>query len=242
MFHTIIVGIDGSDHDADALRLAARLGRSDAAIIETSVAPGSAVGRGLHRAARRHSADLIVVGASRRAPLGRLLAGVDAIGALRNAPCAVAIAPRGYAASDRPVALIAVAYDETPGSQRALALARQIAADADARLVACQAIGADFFPTAADARRAQAARAATRLGRLGGIEARVDVGVPIDVVPGLSADADLLVVGTRRRGPLRRAALGSVAEQLSRQVDRPLLVLPQTATRPRVLRRGVAVV
>jgi nucleotide-binding universal stress UspA family protein len=69
--------------------------------IQTCALVAASPGRGLHAVAQRLRADVIVVGASRRGGLGRALLGDDTRSALRRAPCAVAVAPRDYAA-DRP--------------------------------------------------------------------------------------------------------------------------------------------
>ena len=61
----------------------------------------SSVGRGLHELAERHGADLLVVGSHRDGLLGRVMLGDDTRDALNGAPCAVAVAPAGYA--ERPV-------------------------------------------------------------------------------------------------------------------------------------------
>lgn len=57
----------------------------------------SSVGRGLHELAERFDADLLVVGASRHGVVGRALRGDHTGGELIGAPCAVAVAPAGYA-------------------------------------------------------------------------------------------------------------------------------------------------
>ena len=54
------------------------------------------VGRGLHELVEEIHADLLVVGSSRRALLGRAGVGDDTRAALNGAPCAIAIAPAGY--------------------------------------------------------------------------------------------------------------------------------------------------
>jgi len=64
---------------------------------------GIAPARGLHDLARERAADLIVVGSSRHALLGRILLGDDARASLAGAPCAIAIAPHGYAESLMPL-------------------------------------------------------------------------------------------------------------------------------------------
>jgi len=70
--------------------------------------------RGLHDLARERGADLIVVGCSRRALVGPVLLGDDARASLDGAPCAVAIAPRGYAHSHPPLVGRGVGYDTSP--------------------------------------------------------------------------------------------------------------------------------
>jgi nucleotide-binding universal stress UspA family protein len=45
----------------------------------------------------------------------------------------------------------------------------------------------------------------------------------------LSGDCDLLVLGSRRWGPIRRLALGSTSEQVIRQAACPVLVPPRGA-------------
>ena len=53
--------------------------------------PG-AVGRGLHELAEQRRADLLVVGSTRHALLGRVVMGDDCRAALDGAPCAIAVA------------------------------------------------------------------------------------------------------------------------------------------------------
>src|SRR5205823_3843807 len=77
---------------------------------------GSSVHRGLHQLARERRADLLVVGSCSRGKLGRLLFGNDTISALKGAPCAVAIAPRGYASSTRRLGVVGIGSDGSPES------------------------------------------------------------------------------------------------------------------------------
>jgi nucleotide-binding universal stress UspA family protein len=51
---------------------------------------------GLHEAARRHG-DLLAIGASGQDDYGRVLVGDDTREVLKDPPCAVAVAPSGYA-------------------------------------------------------------------------------------------------------------------------------------------------
>ena len=95
----------------------------------------SSPARGLHDLAEREQADLIIVGSSERGALGRLTAGSTAHSLLSGAPCAVAVAPAGYA--ERPeqrLETIGVAYDGRPESDVALESAIDLARSAGARV------------------------------------------------------------------------------------------------------------
>lgn len=95
----------------------------------------TSVGSGLHDVAENRGADLIVVGSCHRSTLGRVLAGDDARSVLHHAPCAVAVAPAGYAGQPGQTETIAVAYDGSGESKVALAHATLLAADLGAKLV-----------------------------------------------------------------------------------------------------------
>jgi nucleotide-binding universal stress UspA family protein len=75
---------------------------------------GVAPGRGLHALAWERAADVIVIGCSKRALLGRVRLGGDARASLDAPPCPVAIAPHGYADTHPPVLDIDVGYDTYP--------------------------------------------------------------------------------------------------------------------------------
>jgi len=96
--------------------------------------------RGLHAFASRQRADLLVVGASGRDEVGRLLLGDDTREVLADTPCPLAIAPAGYASRAAGMRTIGVAYDRSAESERALELARALAADHRAELSAFEAI------------------------------------------------------------------------------------------------------
>ena len=89
----------------------------------------SSVGRGLHELCEVIGADLLVVGSSRHGLLGRVLIGDETHSALNGAPCAIAIAPAGYAERPAPIREIGVAYNDSLESEHALAVARAMAAE-----------------------------------------------------------------------------------------------------------------
>jgi nucleotide-binding universal stress UspA family protein len=90
----------GREVEAAERRRAAKLlqrARAEAGMPAAARWRGAAsVGRGLRELADRLEADLLVVGMSRQG-LGRALRGDTVRAALNGAPCAVAIAPAGYA-------------------------------------------------------------------------------------------------------------------------------------------------
>jgi nucleotide-binding universal stress UspA family protein len=106
-------------------------------------ADGSVAEALLERATVDADVGAVALGSTHRAGLGRVMPGGVAAHLLNAAPCAVAVAPRGYAgsaprrASDGPVddlLVIAVAFDASPEATAALELAIVLAEGADATL------------------------------------------------------------------------------------------------------------
>jgi nucleotide-binding universal stress UspA family protein len=194
-------------------------------------------GRGLHEQAERQDADLIVVGSSSRAFLGRAFMGDDARTALNGAPCAVATASHGLASKTPVLATIGVGYDGSPESKTALETARGIAAEAHARL---RALSVATLPALAygslaagigDVMGALLTDAAQRVQALEGVDGRAVAGIAEEELALFSADLDLLVVGSRGYGPVRRLVLGSTSAALQRHARCSLLVLSRNASR-----------
>lgn len=192
-------------------------------------------GRGLHELAEEIGADLLVVGSSRRGLLGRVLLGDDTRAALNGAPCAVAIAPAGYA--DHPALMreIGIGYDGSPESEHAVKTARALATEHGAKLSAFEAVsipayafspgpvpvGAWFESLVDDAR--------TRIATLGDVEPHAAYGQTAEELAVYSASLDLLVLGSRGYGPIGRLVHGSTTQQLARVARCPLLVLTRAA-------------
>jgi nucleotide-binding universal stress UspA family protein len=190
------------------------------------------VGRGLHELAEDIGADAIVVGSSQKGLTGRVWHGNDMRGALNGAPAGVAIAPSGYA--DRPHALseIGVGYDGSPESQRALEVARELAAHHGARLSAFEAVPVNA--AYAEGRHPKqetidrlVAEAVERLGKLEGVEPHAAYGEPGEELVLYGASVDLLVVGSRGYGPWGRLVHGSTSHHLAGTARCPLLVVPR---------------
>jgi nucleotide-binding universal stress UspA family protein len=193
------------------------------------------VGRGLHELAEAINADLIVVGSSRHALLGRIRLADHMRGALNGAPSAVAIAPAGYANEPSVAREIGVAYDGSPESEHAVAVARTLAAGLGTKLSAFQAIPLPVFgysglstthPAGISAED-MVKQARERIAALGDVEAHVAAGDPGEELTLYSASLDLLVVGSRSYGPVGRLIHGGISEHLARTARCPLLVLPR---------------
>jgi nucleotide-binding universal stress UspA family protein len=180
--------------------------------------------RALHRVAEGHHADLIVVGSTGHSPTGRVFAGDHAAGALHGSPCPVAVAPRGLATRRwHAPAVIGVGFDGRPESRQALDLAVALAGETGAAIAAISVV-----PDAARAAADEELRAAIRDAPVE-ISGRVVDGVAVDELVKLSAGVDLVVVGSRGWGPVRRVLAGSAAVGLMRASHCPVLVLPRGA-------------
>ena len=170
----------------------------------------SSVGRGLHELCEVIEPDLLVVGSSRHGLLGRVLLGDDTHAALNGAPCAMAIAPAGYAERPAEIRQIGVAYDESPESEHALTIARTLAARHGAKLSALEVVSLPTYaflggPAPIDgAIEALVGDARKRLTALEGAEPHAVYGNAAEELALNSASLDLLVVGSRGYGTSRR--------------------------------------
>jgi nucleotide-binding universal stress UspA family protein len=208
---------------------------ADLEVPVTSVAAAS-VGRGLHELADRESTDLLVVGSSHRGFLGRVLLGDDTRDSLNGAPCAVAVAPLAYARELGGVHAIGVGYDGSDESKAALALARQLACRRGAHVRALQVVEmpgafyAGFGGVAwGNTLETIVADAKKRVMDLDGVDGDAVLGLAGEELAAFGDQVDLLVVGSRAYGPLRRLVLGSTANYLAGHARCPLLVLPRSA-------------
>ena len=201
----------------------------------------SSPARALHRVAEDEDADVIVVGSTHRGRIGAVLAGDDAAATLHGAPCPVGVAPRGLAGREwAAVAKIGVGFDGSPESRQALALAAAVARSAGAEILVRSVVEPAVADPEAAApydedwlERARAAALADLREALEVIDAEasgaVVAGAPVQALTILSERVDLLVVGSRAWGPVRRILLGSTAVRLMRDARCPLLVLPRGA-------------
>jgi nucleotide-binding universal stress UspA family protein len=191
-------------------------------------------GAGLHRQAEEQGADLLVVGSCSRSAFGRAMLGDDTRAALNGAPCAVAVAAREYEAHPTPLAKVGVAYNGSPESTRALACARELAAPTHAAISVLEVVAIPSYaftgliaPALGDSIELMISEASQRLGELPEVDGHAVYGLAGEELAAYSKDVDLLVVGSRGYGPLRRLVLGSTSDYLERHARSSLLVLPR---------------
>lgn len=194
-------------------------------------------GAGLHVRAEEENADLLVVGSSSRGTLGRAMLSDHTRAALNGAPCAVAIASLGYAERSAAIEKVGVAYNGSPESRTALAVARELTARTGASLHAMEVVS---IPTYAYSGLVAPAipggidelleEANARLSELSDLEGRAVYGLTGEELAAFGDELDILVVGSRSYGPIRRLVLGSTSDYLERHARCSLLVLPRAAT------------
>jgi nucleotide-binding universal stress UspA family protein len=194
----------------------------------------SSPGRGLHSLAEEQSADLLVVGSCSRGPVGRVLLGDDTRGSLNGAPCAVAVATRGYAEHPVPIAAIGVGYDGSPESESALAKAREVAERHRAIVRALEVVSIPNYaftgfgaPALGEGIEKMLAEANERMAALEGVQGRAVYGLAGEELAAFGDELQLLVVGSRGYGPMKRLILGSTSDYLERHARCSLLVLPR---------------
>ena len=212
---------------AEELLLVARDALPDRDRVMIRAIPADSAARVLSEVAEAEQADLVVVGSSRRSTLGRLLPGTTAERLLHDAPCQVAVAPRGYSGGD--IRRIGVAYDGSAEAEAALRAAESLALERSAALTVYCVVEA---PSHVAAERARDLMQRVVDNAPPGIrpEWLLLHGVPAAEIAGRAYGVvDLLFVGSRGFGPLRRALLGNVSGALVRAAGCPVLVTPRTA-------------
>jgi len=194
-------------------------------------------GHGLHQQAEELGADLLVVGSCAHGAFGRAMLGDDTRAALNGAPCAVAIAARGYAQHPTPIAKIGVAYNGSPESRAALAVAQELATPTRATVHALEVVAIPTVaytgilpPEIGESIDVMLKEADDRLKELPGVEGHTVYGLAGEELAAFGDQLDLLVVGSRSYGPMRRLVLGSTSAYLQRHARCSLLALPRVAT------------
>lgn len=212
---------------------------------ERRMVPTGSPARVLQDLAEAEQAVLIALGSSRKGVLGRTLNGSIGISLMHGAPCAVAVAPQGYADREQHRLLkIAVGFDGHPESWAALETAIGLAGRCHGYLTVYAVADFPRYGYAAayevlSAEEVEAADAAEkhRLLELAlsrapaglSCEGQLLTGYPGEQLRAVSEDHDLLITGSRSYGPLRRTLLGSTSRKLILSSACPVLVVPRGA-------------
>jgi nucleotide-binding universal stress UspA family protein len=201
----------------------------------------------MHEFASTEAADLIVVGSAhddlpRHLHVGLLQRMVD------GAPCAVALAPVGYAGDERHrISHIGVGFADSREGISAAYLGHELASllAGDLELIAGAGLSTSTHPNRTvpvprpeDDSYDELQR---RLKHLAGgladnvpVRLLLDDGQPYRVLVERSRHLDLLVLGSRSYGPLRHTLLGSVSAAVIDSVSCPCVVVPRAGDEYRV--------
>lgn len=260
MYRRILIGYLDTEQGQDALTLGTLLARANRAELILATAR-SGDGETLVQLARDQNADLVVLGSSHHGPVGRVIPGATVEHLLHEAPCAVAVAPSGFAkqedgdygwrplsgdAEDVGMRVIGVGFDGSRASAEALKTAVELALPNGAALrvftVArkyAHVPGGDGdsrgpgVPTEAEVLRGMLHEAVADLPS----EARA---LPVfkrgfaaqELVEAADTGVDLLVLGSRGGGPLRRMLHHSVTSTVVQSAKCPVLISPTGVKAP----------
>lgn len=204
---------------------------------------------GLHDLAQQLEADVVVIGSSAsKAKVGHVSAGRTALQLLSGSPAAVALAPAGYRYDHPALRVLGVAIDGSEQSLEALRSAVELADGATLRLmsvaVATNPVGPfwgygswgyglrELAEAAFDnARRHLDDALAEVPPELRPSTVVLDGHVPTELRTEAEKGVDVLCLGSRAFGPLRRVLLGSVSASLVKDAPCPVLVVPRVAVR-----------
>jgi len=181
----------------------------------------------LQQVAETESADLIVLGSTHRGQVGRVLPGSVGERLLSGAPCAIAIAPKGYSSGIHPsLGIIGVGYDGGEESKLALAMATDLARGTDSSL---RLIGVVADHDGASERmEAELVAGADRCREIPA-ERKLLAGEPAAALADQGVELDLLVLGSRDYGPIRTVLLGGVSREVLRTSPCPVVIVPRSA-------------
>jgi nucleotide-binding universal stress UspA family protein len=197
---------------------------------------------GLADIAATEEAEMIVIGSTHRGVLGRAFPGSVGERLMSRAQCPVMVAPRGFARHQHyGIGLVGIALDGGEEAQVALLMAAELARRLDAGLRVVTILppaevnernGSNTMETVLQDRGKEIQlRARQELDPSIETEFVIESGDPSASLARHGVDLDLLVIGSRGYGPVRRAVLGAVSAEVMRTAPCPVLVVPRTAVR-----------
>lgn len=196
--------------------------------------------RALHELAVFEQAQLIVFGGAPERLARRHVGLMERM--VHGAPCAVALAPAGYADRERrSLQRVGVGFADTAEGHAALRLGCRLARElgAEAKVIAACGLGPTLagHPSGSSSlpRLEQEMRETTEAAlertreELNGEPVQLDLrrADPSGALVEASRQLDLLVLGSRGYGPLHHVLLGSVSAEVMQSAECPVLVLPR---------------
>lgn len=243
---------EGGEQRDDELWRQAQATLTDAPVapaVERHAVCGESVAGALRSFAEAEEAAVVVVGCPTRTQAGHIEAGTIAQRLLHGSPCAVALAPRGYAAH-HPSGFrrIVVGYTDSEEARAAVRTAASLgrACDATVRVVSVAgkvpswSVDLDGYADALrDTVRADLDAVLRRLASSVATEGVVLDGDPAQQLLDQSDGwADLIVTGSRGYGPARQVLLGSVSAGVLGAAEVPVVVTPRGIETELVAPRG----
>ena len=200
------------------------------------------VSRALMHFAQETHVEMMVIGSSRDAPPGRARIGRRGRQLLHDMPFALALAPRGSRTSAFELGRVGLGDDGGPEAKVARDVAIGLCRAASATLVIKSVIDSSYpilagiapasLPDHEAGGEYQRSHVQNELERQA---AEIDVptevssvlGDPGHVLRSVSDDVDLIVVGSRRWGPIARLVTGGVGETLVADAGCPIVIAPR---------------
>ncbi len=195
--------------------------------------------RGLARIAAARSADIIVVGSSHRAGIGLMVPGSTGERLVHDTGRPVVIVPRFWRPSHTgPLVRIGCGYDGSPRSEVALATATELTRLGGGELEVVRAfwssslggpIGIAVLADLESRAQAEVADAVHALPADVPAHTTALVDDPVHALVASSHELDVLVLGSRGKGPLNAAVTGSVSTHVIREAACPVLIVTHDA-------------
>jgi nucleotide-binding universal stress UspA family protein len=235
----LLVHVHGPDADRHTARaiLEERVATAGDVPVQSVTCADPSPARALQRVAAAWGASIIVVGPSHRAGVGLVLPGSTAQRLLHATRRTVAVVPRGWRpCGDAPLRRIGCGYDASAESEAALETAAALSLAVGGELDVMRAFwsaapsGPHAMAVAGDLER----RARPGLGEAvqalpDGVDARASLLLndPARALLVRSRELDLLVLGSRGKGPIGGLWAGSVSSRVIREASCPVLVVPR---------------
>lgn len=242
LYAKIVAGFENNERGADALALAELFSRTVSGQVERHHVDHGSPAKELHDLAERGEADLIVLGSTHRAGLGRVAPGSVAERLLTGARCRVAIAPSGYASKEPArewLRVIGVGFNGTRESEVALGEAADLAtrAAASMRVIAVSppplptlgAVASETPVMSGDLQSKLHDAVAELPSELRALPVHVKGDPGARLIERAEEGVDLLVLGSRGFGPVMRLMIGGVVARVVREAPCPVLVVPRPA-------------